>query len=407
MSGEGKLRDWSKGANNLAPKNAVPAGFVRHAVNVDASPTGLLTMSAGSEQIYAGTDVRGVLALKNKLLAADGASLILIDAATGASSAIRTIAASGPFVGAVMNDRLYFCTQTECLEFDGQSVRPWGVPDVTNQPSVVDGAGAMAAGAYQIALTYTDQWGREGGTDKPTVHQCAAGTGLVVHVTHIPAGCTANVYVSPVNGSELYLQANINTAQSVAISTVRDDTLSCASVLLRAPRPASRMAVHAGILLLAVNNVLEVTRPMQTHLLDRVRGFFQYPTLIGEVMSDGVTAFVSADKCYALTDLETSSVQQDVVLEFPAIAGTAVTLVDGRVGWMTRYGQALGKSAINARTILELVNKDAYVPSRATEGAAALLDCNGNQMIVTTTRGKHTGNPLAASDFYIGEILNP
>lgn len=119
-------------------------------------------------------------------------------------------------------------------------------------------------------------------------------------------------------------------------------------------------------------------------------------------MSDGVTAFVSADKCYALQKVETDSVEQATVLEFPAIAGTSVKLPDGRVAWMTQYGQAISKGAT-----LELVNQGTFSPAIAKSGAAGVVDNNGNQLIVTSTHGTPHANTLAAADYYIGEILNP
>lgn len=403
MTRNGTVSGWAKGANNISPKNAIPDGFVRHAVNVDASPTGILTMSSGMEKIYEGTEVRGVLSLDGKLLVADGTSLVLVDAMSGVSSVIRTIDPSGPFVGAVMNSTLYFCTQTECLEFDGMTVRDWGVPDVNNQPLLSEGVGTLAAGFYQVAMTYTDQWGREGGTDRPVLRYYTEGTGLVVSVSNIPAGCTANIYVSPIDASTLYLQARTTTAGDVEIGTPRDDTAVCNTILLRAPRPSDHIAVHNAVICMARGTLLEMTMPMQAHLVNRAKNFFQYSAPIGAVMSDNKVLFVSADKCYALAESETNSVEQAVVLEFPAMAGTAVNLPDGRVSWMTRYGQAI--SSEGGR--LELVTKDAFAPSNAPSGAAGVVDHNGNHLIVTTTRGKHTGNPLAASDFYIGEILNP
>ncbi|MNG14788.1 hypothetical protein D3C84_985720 [compost metagenome] len=69
-------------------------------------------------------------------------------------------------------------------------------------------------------------------------------------------------------------------------------------------------------------------------------------------------------------------------------------LPDGRGAWMTRYGQA-----ITGEGGLQLVNRAHYAPQLAEQGAAGVVEHNGNQMIVTTTRGRHGTNPLAASDY--------
>ena len=394
--------DWSAGANNLASKDRLPKNAVRHAVNVDPLPGGTFASRAGYEPIYAGTNVRGVLALGDKLLIADGADLVEFNTQTDTSRVIRAIAATGAFVGTVMNDVLYLSTENETLEYDGTTVKTWGTPDVFNQPVVAAIAGGLLAGHYQVALTYTDQWGREGGTDRPVVLYVPDNGGVQITVGPIPLGCVANVYMGANNGSTLFLQGTRTTAGVVTVATLRDDTTQCETVLLRAPQPSTRMATHNGVILMAKGGTLSMTRPMQPHLVSRARGFVQYADDIGDVMSDGVAVFVSADKCYALTNVETDGIEQATVLEFPAIAGTSTQLPDGRVAWMTRYGQAISKNGD-----LELPNRQTFAPSPAASGAAGVIDTNGNQLIVTTTRGTQAGNQLAATDFYIGEILNP
>ena len=394
--------DWSAGANNLASKDRLPKNAVRHAVNVDPLPGGTFASRAGYEPIYAGTNVRGVLALGDKLLIADGADLVEFNTQTDTSRVIRAIAATGAFVGTVMNDVLYLSTENETLEYDGTTVKTWGTPDVFNQPVVAAVAGGLLAGHYQVALTYTDQWGREGGTDRPVVLYVPDNGGVQVTVGPIPAGCVANVYMGAINGSTLFLQGTRTTAGVVTVATLRDDTTQCETALLRAPQPSTRMATHNGVILMAKGGTLSMTRPMQPHLVSRARGFVQYADDIGDVMSDGTAVFVSADKCYALTNVETDGIEQATVLEFPAIAGTSTQLPDGRVAWMTRYGQAISKNGD-----LELPNRQTFAPSPAASGAAGVIDTNGNQLIVTTTRGTQAGNQLAATDFYIGEILNP
>lgn len=394
--------DWGKGANNLAPKDRLPEGFVRHAVNVDPLPGGRMALRAGYEQVYAGTAVRGVLSLGRKLLVADGTSLVEVDSDTGANRVLRTIAGAGSFSGDVLNETLYFCTANECLEYDGLNVRIWGVADVLNQPVLtITSPGGLIAGSYQIAMTFTDADGREGGTDRPAFIAVTEGSAITVTVASIPAGHTANIYAGSVNGETLYLQGTLAAAGSFNVGVIDDSTARCNTVLLRAPAPGQIVVAHNSQLAVATNGVVALTAPMRPHLVDRVRGFMQYGADVGAMVSAGAL-FISADKCYSLTGVGTDGISQEVVLEFPAYSGTAVQLPDGRGAWMTRYGQAItdGNSA-------RLVNRETFAPVDAASGASGVLDHNGNQLVVTTLRGNDRPNPLAASDFFIGEILNP
>lgn len=392
--------NWEKGANNIASSDRLPAGFARDILNADPTPGGRLELRIGYERVYDGAAVRGVLALGSKLLIADGASLVEFNTATNSSRVIRTIDSSGHFVGAVLNNELFFCTETECLRYDGTTVRGWGVPDVNAQPPVVvSSGGSIPAGYYQLAMTYTDGDGQEGGTDKPLVVMVNDGGLITVTVPTPPAGCTANLYVGAINSGTPYFQTSTTAGGSVAIGAVRDDTARCGTILMRAPVPGSHITEHNSTLAVANGAVVQMTQPMRKHLVSRATGFFQYPVDVGMLLSVNGVLIISADRTYALDNAETSGVNQRVLLEYPAVAGTAVLLPSGEGAWMTKYGQA-----ITDGRIVRLPNETSFAPIKAGSGAAGVVDHNGNQLVVTTLQGAQRPNSLAASDFFIGEV---
>jgi hypothetical protein len=394
--------NWARGSNNIAPSDRLPENTVRSAVNVDPTPGGKFLLRAGFEAVYQGTAPRAILGMGDKLLIADGTDLVEFDTTTFSSKVLRTIAGAGQMVGDEHAGVLYLCTANECLEYNGSTVRQWGVPDVLVQPSIVSTTGgSLLEGHYNVAATYTDTDGREGGTDRPLVVFAQAGGALVINVPQPPAGGKTNIYAGSVNGGTLYWQGEYAAATTVTVGGVRDDTQRLDTVLLRAPTPGSIVTSHNGVLLLAQGKTLVSTAPMRPHLVDRVRGFFQFPAEINNVMSAG-GVFVSADKSYLLTNVETDAPQQRIVLEFPAIRGTAVRLPDGRSAWMTKYGQAITNG-----DNLDLVNRQDYTVGDRDNGAAGVVESNGNQMIVTSTRGGEGPGGLAATDYFFGEILNP
>ncbi|MNN95801.1 hypothetical protein D3C81_2146720 [compost metagenome] len=77
------------------------------------------------------------------------------------------------------------------------------------------------------------------------------------------------------------------------------------------------------------------------------------------------------------------------------------------MAWMTRYGQAVTATDTRGTSRMDLVTREHYAPALADSGAAAALDHNGNQLIVTTTRGQQGANPLTATDFFTGEVVRP
>lgn len=396
------LSNWARGANNIAPADRLPENTVRSALNVDPTPGGKFMLRTGFERVYQGTAPRAVLGLGDKLLIADGTDLVEFDTRTFSTRVLRSIAGAGHVVGDVHAGVLYMCTANECLEYNGSTVRQWGVPDVLAQPPVTAAAGgSLLAGHYNVAVTFSDADGREGGTDRPLVIFAPAGGALTVAVPHPPAGGKTNLYVGSVNGGTLYWQGGYPTATLVTVGAVRDDTHRIGTVLLRAPTPGSIVTSHNGVILTAQGKTLVSTAPMRPHLVDRTRGYFQFAAEINNVMSAG-GVFVSADKSYLLTNVETDAPEQRTVLEFPAIRGTAVILPDGRGAWMTEYGQAITNG-----DSLELVNRQDYAVGNRNNGAASVVENNGNQMIVTSTQGGNGPGGLAATDYFFGEILNP
>ena len=395
--------NWSAGANNVASRDRLPPNSVREAINLDPLPGGRLALRIGYQRIYIGAAVRGVLSLRNRLLIADGADLVEYSIDSNSSRVIRQITDAGPFVGTVLNGRLYFCTADECLEYDDDMVRPWGVPDVLFQPFVASGpGGTLLAGNYSIAVTYTDRWGREGGTDRPVIIAASSGGLLSVQVDSIPAGCTANIYAGQADGATLYRQGSLSVAGSFQIGAVRDDLERCTTILMRAPSPGHLVSRHNGVIGIAAGRVVQCTVPMRPHLIDRVRGFFQYPSKVGLLLSAAGVLFVGSDRVYSLATLETSEVQQGVAMEHSAVAGTGVLLPDGRGAWMTRYGLAI--ASIEG---VQLINRQSFAPVESPLGTAGLIDHNGNQLFITALTGINRPNPLASTDTFIGEVMNP
>ena len=65
---------WPKGINNKANWRDMPDGFVRDAVNLDPLESGSMALRPGFDKRYAGTSVRGALAVGTHELLADGST---------------------------------------------------------------------------------------------------------------------------------------------------------------------------------------------------------------------------------------------------------------------------------------------------------------------------------------------
>lgn len=403
MLGINNKDDWRRLANGQPIAGQPNRGAVREAVNVNANSDGTLSLRAGYEQIYSGTAVRGVLALGTRLLIADGGQLLELDLVTNSTRLLRAIDDDGAFVGDVLNGELFFCTASETLRYDGQTVRAWGVPTVTTQPLPSIVGGGMPAGSYQCAVTLVNAQGEEGGTVRPLVMTVPEGSGLSFTLPEPPPGGAVRVYVGSREGSTLYLQDEAN--DSLTITSVHDNGARLETFALREPVVAQSVIAYNGTLLAVNGSTISMTLPMRPHLRNSL-GYVQFPDVVDvavPVASEGARGlFVAAgDQTFFLTNLETDDINQVTPKPYGAVPGTAVCLPNGGATWMTRYGQAVGQPDGS----IALLSADRFVPESASSGTSGVLEHDGQQIVVTATRGASRPSSLAASDYYISEII--
>ncbi|WP_439885647.1 hypothetical protein ACTACK_10565 [Pseudomonas syringae] len=392
---------WPLGINNKSNEKAVPKGALRDSVNYDPSADGVLRMRTGYSKVVSGTQIRGCLSVGPHLLVADADRLIDFNTDTNTPVLLKLIAGSGRFAGAVLNDELFFCTENECLRYKSGVLRTWGVPTVTNQPVPAPGSGALLAGTYQCAATFVDAAGDEGGTTEAVTITVPVNSSLSFPALTPPAGGRVRLYVSTVNGSTLYLQYEGQGAYTC--SSVNDASARLETQFLRSPAQGQIIATHNGVLLTADGSLLHMTLPMRPHLRSAIKGWFQFPAPIDMVVSGDGGLFVSADKTYFLTDIESQNPTSRKVFDFGAVRGSDTKGLRNEVMWMTRYGIAKTDGTGNA-TLLSEAN---FTPDLAASAASSLLETNGTQMVVTTQKAVKGANPLAASDIYDMEIIYP
>jgi hypothetical protein len=389
---------WPGGINNRANEFALPAGTVRDALNVDPGPNGVFMMRAGYTKQVSGSALRGILSVQSYVLMADGATLRLFDAQTDSTSSLKAIASYGRFAGAVFNQELFFCTEDECLRFQGGILRTWGVPFVSSQPVPAITDGGLLAGEYQCSVTFVDAHGDEGGTTLPIVVTVPSNAGLSFTLPTPPDGGKVRLYIAPAQGSELYLQ--FEGVGNFLCSTVNTDTQRLETEGLRAPVPGDYICEAGGVICIADGKTLWLTEPLRPHLRNQARRFFQYPAQIDGIVAADNGLFVLADKTYFVSGIETDEPQQLDILPYGGVRGSMVKTVDNFAAWMTGYGLAksdgLGKAA--------LISAANFLPGLASHGSSGIIERNGSQLVVTTMRSASEVNPLRANDYSEAEI---
>lgn len=386
--------DWSKGLNNRANWRNMPDGYVRHLVNLDPLPGGTLGLRVGYRQVAAGTNIRGAIAYGHRVVFADGADLKEYNTQTDSTKTIGTIAGTGLFTGVVLNNELFICTENQALRYNGQALRRWGVPSITSQPVPSIVGGSLAAGTYEYAVTLSIN-DEEGGTSRSGVVTVPANSGLQFSLP-----TNARLYMSPVSGGALYFQHA--GSGSYTATTVRDDLERLTTQFMGEPYASHILSASNSSILMATDNVLWFTAPMRPHLRSGT-GFIQFDQRITMVAEVEGGVFVAAGETFFVTGLGTADMNQLQKLPFGAVSNTQTYLPDNTVAWMTKYGLAVGTENGDVK----LLSEPAFVPEHASSGASGVVEYNGNKQVVTTMRADRGANPLAASDYYVGEVITP
>lgn len=398
MIDEVALENWSRGINNQAPANRLPEQSVRDLLNLD--PGVNLEQRVGYERVAEGAACRAVMALGNKVLYVDGTSLMEFDTQTDTTRLLRTVAGVGPVAWCVFNHELFLSTVNEVLRYDGGTLRDWGVPDVVQQPGVT--ISDQKKGRRLYAATFVNAQGEEGGT---TLAANVPNGTYSFDMPAPPPGGKTLLYVSANNGRTLYLQGMAWAAGPLVVNNPTDDTQTLATMHLRKPTPSRYLATEAGVILMAQGKSVAFTQPMTPHLTAPMSSFLQYPVEVGMVLGGSRGVYVSADKCYQVTNIESAAPKQSAVSDYPAVPGTGIILPDGRAAWLTRYGMSLESE--DARLGIVTPTVGAFVPGESSEGTSGVVDNDGRQMVVTTLQGANRPNTLAASDYYEVEVIRP
>jgi len=384
--------NWKAGINNIARPNRLPDGALRDLLNLNPGEGGILTLRAGYEKVADCTDCRFAAGINGRVLLVDDGKVLAY--ANGATRQIGSLTAGADVAGTIHNGELFLSTRAEGLRTDGETVRAWTVRAPAFTVEVVPGGG-MLSGRYRVAVTAVED-GVESGTDSMLV-TLPAGAAMRVLSADPRA---LRVYASVENGETLYYQGPL-IGGATALGGVSDNTETLATDGL-VPMPACDEYVsHRGVIAGRLGRYVFLSEPMQPHLMHPVRGFLQYPVDVTVLASGSAGLYVVADRTYLVTGAETLTPEQSRLLEVGGVAGTAVTLPDGRVMWFSPSGPVVaGPDGVR------LVSQGVYAPDVAATGAAGLVDHDGNQMVVTTMRGSPLNQTLAAGDFADLEIGN-
>lgn len=361
-----KTGQWPRGVNNLAAEGRMPLDefarpiALREAVNVDLTTDGYVRRRAGSAAHYAGTLTHSLWG-DDRLdfgLFVDGGALHVLHA-DGSTESLGVTVGLLPLSYAFVNDRVLWSNRTTCGCVT-HLLEPlaWAPEQPSGQPllEAVNGYG-LAAGEYQVAVTFTDAQGRESGTSVAAMVRLEDGQGIALSSIPQPTDALAtplvSVYCTGADDPVLYRYTTLPAGTSSGVIAGAPEGRTASTQLLQSMPPGQIVRVGGGRQWVASGRVLYWSEPLRYGLYNPARNQMRFNADIDvlEFVGDGGSGaglYVAAGtRTYWLSGSSPADWNQTVAVMAGAVPGSSATLPGDELGlqdatptavWLSRNG---------------------------------------------------------------------
>jgi len=342
---------WPKGLNTVSRDTELGVDELRAAVNVDITNAGRLVQRGGSVRKYSGSDCHSI---GPNLLFVEGVELKKLDPRTFAAATLATGLTPGArTVYEAVNDQIFWTNGYQSGRMDADFTNhPLGLPVPEVSTAAPASGGQLAAGTYQVVLSYQNAAGEESGTGLAAVVDGVPDNGAIA-VTAIPqppAGkgvTTINVFVSEANGTSCYWNGSVTVGTTTyAVTATSSARRQARHRFLTAP-PAGRLLTYRhGRLFIAEGPRLHWTEPLAYGLYDPARNFLEMDSEIR--VARAVTAgwwIVTEKRTYFLAGDDPGTADLDPQAEYSAPLQMAIDIPKSNdIAWLSHRGWVIGTS---------------------------------------------------------------
>ena len=368
-----------------------PRGFARSAINVDIDSAGKVRDRPGYTQLYAG-DCHSVY---NRYFVEEGDLKYLNTDNTAAT--IKTGVGDEKISYCAVAGRIYFSSPVISGSIINDNYRKWGVARPQRQPTVTQrSSGNMHGGEYQVAIT----WMREGEESGAILSSRVAvddGGGIVLSNFPVPSDDIDQVavYVSSINGKELYLfgQFPANGDEIYIDKHISDITIN--TQFGRTPDAFPIIEYHYGRIYGAIDNRVHYSNPHNYGLFNPNQ-YWHFPGRVTCLISVPGAFYVgTAEKIYRVSNIDGEGSPVNTVAKDYGIVNTLNTCydTDNEVAYIT---STKGLCAVTNEGITEITAKnvamDEYGNTVLTvveqDGHKKLISVNQNIIKVSGLKAK-------------------
>lgn len=419
-----RMDGWPGGINNrvreteqaiMREGESLPSSqFLRQALNVDLTAEGHpmrrrgYTLHTGGYSHSAwGCEPLGVfcVVIDGQLLAGPDPDNLQL---------VATVNAYNLMSYCYVNDTIYYSNGQQLGEIGyDYTYRAWGIP-VAPTPTI-NGPAAENPGGWsdtrQVAVTYEDIFGREGGASEPILVG-ADGTFTVSIPVPLPDNVSrANIYVSEANSEVLYRTQTIISAPTVTIYTQNmGKGRELETLNLHPPKAGQLVGEMNGRVYIARNDRIIFTEALRYHLTRPSQGIYLMPDYITllEPAVDGIyvgtqkgVVFIAGDDPYDVKQMHVSPYApvEYAVTRMPG-EKFGVQVDEVPVWWGTDGVMVVGLPGGQLRQL----TRDRLAVPKFQQGAVSLREYEGMSHIVSTlSRGGDISN-MGATDTVVATV---
>jgi hypothetical protein len=295
------------GINNVLPGHRLGNSELATATDVDIGMSGEVYRRKGFTRVSAASH-RFVHAGNGRTLAVQNGDLILDG--TTPTVLLPSLGASRVWYCDLPDGRTAFSNGLISGVTNGTSTTPWGIPLPPGIGALTFVAGDLYQGDYQYAITYVrNSDGLEGAPSYSNPVPVPDG-GVLLTGLPVEPGYRINVYLSSVNGGQMFYAGMTVTSSFSYLGKNSSLTMPCRTEFLH-PMPVGILPVEwRGRVLVAKDNVLWASELHRPELCDMRTSFKQFgsPITLVQPVEDGIfvgttteLAFLSGNEFVGLT----------------------------------------------------------------------------------------------------------
>lgn len=377
------------GINNRLPDSAlqirtqqVQGSYLKDALNVEIDNARRLRRRPGETQVQALTAPHSLFIMSDAThgyVVVDSV-LYAITLPSYTQTLVKALASNAAMSYVQEGDSLYFSNGTDSGRITAGTVYPLGLPTPA-APALSESGGSLSAGAYQVAISYSNSvTGEESGVSACGRIELALG-GILVTLPAATSGAThVNVYLSDADGGIPKLATTVTVGTTIvglsALASGRD-----AAMRFEAPLPAGRLFMANGRLCSHVGNVVNVGLPYRYGYYLPAEGYIPFNGDVSNAISCQGGTYIVADQTFWFPgDLGHVENIVQTVLPYGGVPGTTFAFPDkSLVGWFGEKGIVFGATSGEVQAVMT-ENIDLTPPA---SGFSVIIDRDGYDRVVS------------------------